>query len=81
MSVLVGPIDIPTTRPATVTGLELGRNYDSVAVGPAATLTVWDNENYRDKTATFKSGQKVADLNKKGGYFEEFKSLKVTCAK
>lgn len=81
VSVLVGPIDIPTVRPATVTGLELGRNYDSIVVGPNATLTVWDNENYRQKTATFKAGQRVEDLDTKMGFFEDIKSLKVTCTK
>jgi Beta/Gamma crystallin len=79
--VLVGPVDIPTARPSSATGLELGRNYDSVAVGQNATLTVWDNENYRDKTAVFKSGQRVANLDNKMGYFEEIKSLKITCSK
>jgi hypothetical protein len=79
--VLVGPVDIANTRPASVTGLELGRNYDSVVVGSNATLAVWGDENYRDKTATFKAGQRVADLDRKMGTFEEIKSLKITCEK
>lgn len=81
MTMLVGPVDIASAKPASVTGLELGRNYDSVVVGPRATLTVWDNANYRDKTATFKAGQRISNLDGKMGYFEEIKSLKISCAK
>lgn len=75
---LVGPVDVPNAKVGS--GFEWGRKFDSVAVGPKATLTVYDNENYRQKTATFKPGQKVADLDEKMGMFENIRSLKIACS-
>jgi hypothetical protein len=80
MLTLAGPISIPRARPASVTGFELGRNYDSVAMGPKATMTVWDHENFSDKSATFKPGQKVPELDDRMGYFDEIKSVRLTCS-
>lgn len=74
--VLVGPVDIPAMRD----GLGLNEKYDSVVVGPKATLTVYDNVNYRDKAATLKSASRTPDLDDKMGAFETIRSLKVTCA-
>lgn len=81
MLTLIGPVDIARARPASVTGFELGRNYDSVIVGPKARLQVWDNDGFRDKNATFSAGQRVADLDDRMGQFEEIKSAKITCQK
>lgn len=53
--------------------------FDSVVTGPNAQLTVYDNENYKDKAKVFKSGQRVADLDEKMGFFESVKSVKVNC--
>lgn len=75
---LTGPMQISDADPHKVTGLEIGRNYDSLAVGPKATLSVYDNENFVDNSATYKGGQRVPDLDPKMGAFEEIKSMKVT---
>ncbi|SCY04849.1 Beta/Gamma crystallin [Nitrosospira sp. Nl5] len=76
---LAGPIDIPSARVGE--NLVWGRKYDSVIVGPKATLTIYDNQNYQDKTATFKAGQRIPDLNEKLGPFENIRSLKIACSK
>ena len=76
---LAGPVDIPRGRIGS--GFEWGHKYDSLAVGPKATLVIYDSENYRQKTATFKPGQQLADLNAKLGPFENIRSLKITCSK
>jgi hypothetical protein len=65
---LAGPIDIPSARVGA--NFAWGPKYDSVIVGPKATLTVYDNQDYQDKTTTFKPGQRVPDLNEKLGFFE-----------
>lgn len=75
---LVGPVDMPSMR--TAFGTDWGGEFDSIAVGPKATVTVYDNENYRDRAQTFKSGQKVADMGGKMGLFEDVRSLKIACA-
>jgi hypothetical protein len=77
---LTGPMELSNTDPHKTTGYEIGRNYDSVAVGPKATLMVYDNVGFADKSATFKGGQRVPDLDPKMGYFEEIQSMKVTCS-
>lgn len=74
---LVGPVDMPNMR--TAFGTDWSGQFDSIAVGPKARLTVYDNENYGEKAATFKSGQKVADLDEKMGTFENISSVKVAC--
>jgi hypothetical protein len=74
---LVGPVDMPNMR--TAFGTDWSGQFDSIAVGPKARLTVYDNENYAQKAATFKPGQKVADLDEKMGLFENISSVKVAC--
>lgn len=75
--VLVGPVEVPAMRD----GLGINEKYDSVVVGPKATLTVYDNINYRDKAATLKSGSRTPDLDEKMSLFETIRSLTMTCAK
>ena len=75
---LVGPVDMPNMR--TAFGTDWSGQFDSIAVGPKARLTVYDNENYGEKAATFKPGQKVADLDEKMGFFENISSVKVACS-
>jgi hypothetical protein len=75
---LVGPVDMPNMR--TAFGTDWSGQFDSLQVGPKATVTVYDNENYAQKSATFKPGQKVKDLDEKMGTFEQIRSVKVACA-
>lgn len=76
---LTGPISL-----ADMTG-PFGLNWDdrvnSIEIGPKATLTVFDNEGFRDQVAQFKGGQKVPDISKKLGFFDEFASVRMTCSK
>ncbi|HEX6321185.1 MAG TPA: beta/gamma crystallin domain-containing protein [Burkholderiales bacterium] len=74
---LVGPVDMPNMR--TAFGTDWSGEFDSIQVGPKARLTVYDNENYRERAANFKPGQKVADLDEKLGFFEDISSVKVAC--
>lgn len=75
---VVGPVDIAN---ASVGGFEWGRRFNSIVVGPKATLTAYDNDNYQQRTATFRSAQRVQDLDEKMGFFENIRSLRVVCAK
>ena len=76
---LVGPVDMPNMR--TAFGTDWGGEFDSIAVGPKATVTVYDNENYKDKAATFKPNQKIANMgDKQIGPFEDIRSLKIACS-
>ena len=76
---LVGPVDMPNMR--TAFGTDWGGEFDSIAVGPKATVTVYDNEYYKDKAATFKPNEKIANMgDKQIGPFEDIRSLKIACA-
>ncbi|SEO71464.1 hypothetical protein [Nitrosovibrio sp. Nv6] len=75
---LAGPIDVPKAR---VGDFDWGRKYESLVVGPDATLTVYDNEFFKDKVATFEQGQRAPKLDKKLGLFENIRSLTLSCAK
>lgn len=62
-----------------------GLNWDdkvrSIELGSKATMTVYDNVAYKDQVAQFKPGQKIPDISKKLGFFDEFASIKLACAK
>lgn len=75
---LVGPVDMPNMR--TPFGRDWSGEFESIAVGPKATVTIYDNENYAQKAATFKAGQRVPKLDKKLGFFEQVHSVKIACA-
>jgi hypothetical protein len=75
---LVGPQDMPNMR--TAFGTDWSGSFDSAQTGPKATVTVYDNENYGQKVATFKPGQRIADLDERRGFFEDIRSLKIACA-
>ncbi len=76
---LTGPISL-----ADMSG-PFGLNWDdrvnSIELGPKASMTVFDNEGFRDQVAQFKPGQKVPDISRKLGFFDEFASIRLTCAK
>lgn len=79
MLTVTGPIGIPTARVGP--SYLWGSKYDSVIVGPKATLTVYDNEYYKEASAVFRPGQEVPDLDRKLGLFENIRSLVLDCIK
>ena len=75
---LAGPLDVPKAR---VGDFDWGRKYESLVVGPDAILTVYDNEFFKDKAATFEQGKRAPKLDKKLGLFKTPRSLTLSCAK
>lgn len=75
---LTGPLSIADMSGPY--GLNWDDKVDSIELGPKATLTVFDNEQYRDQVAQFKPSQKVPDISKKLGFFDEFASVRLSCA-
>lgn len=74
---LLGPVDMADmTGPF---GVDWKGKISSVETGPKARVLVYDNENFKDLVATFKPGQKSADVSKKMGFFDEFGSIKIAC--
>lgn len=74
---LVGPVDMADmTGPF---GIDWKGKISSVETGPKARVLVYDNENFNDLVATFKPGQRAAEVSKKMGFFDEFTSMKIAC--
>ena len=57
------------------------RKWDSVAIGPKTTLTAYDNDSFTQPVATFKPGQRIADLDDKLGFLENVRSARMACSK
>jgi len=74
---VAGPVDLPKSElpPA----FQWGGSFDSLEVGPKATLTAFDNEDYTDRSAVFEPGLRVPDLDEKLGQLEKIRSLRITC--
>lgn len=62
-------------------GLNWDDRVESLQMGPRATMTVYDNEAFRDQVALFKPNQQVADISRPLGFFDEFASIRLTCTK
>ncbi|MCC2636839.1 MAG: hypothetical protein K0Q68_558 [Moraxellaceae bacterium] len=80
MFTISGPVDIPSLESGRIAGFEWDRNFDSVQVGPNATLMVWQGSDYTEDSTTFRANQRVRDLDARMGFFEDIKSVKVSCA-
>lgn len=79
MLTLLGPVDMPDmTGPF---GIDWKDKISSIETGKKAEVYVYDNEKYQDLVATVKPGQKLADVSKKMGFFDEFSSIKISCGK
>lgn len=76
---ITGPNNIPDLDQTRLFGLDWDDRVRSVELGAKASMTVFDNENYRDLVTQFKPGQRVPDVSKRTCFFEELASLKIDC--
>jgi hypothetical protein len=74
---LVGPVAM--TRLKQKIGYPWDPAYESVVVGRGATLNLYAKAEYHDKTATFKSGERIGDLDGAMGRFRVVRSAALTC--
>lgn len=57
-------------------------DWESAVVGPNATVTTYDAENFQSRNATLRDGQRYPDLDdSKLGLFDEIESMKVQCTR
>jgi hypothetical protein len=74
---LVGPVQLADM------GGPFGLNWDdrikSMETGANTRVAVYDDEEFEHKVAEFKPGQRIADISKRMGFFDEFGSLKIDC--
>jgi hypothetical protein len=73
---LVGPVQMPKIH---VPG-GLWVDWSSAIVGPKATVTLYDLEQFKNNSGVLRAGQRVSDLrDKKLGLFEDIHSVKIEC--
>lgn len=54
--------------------------WSSVIVGPGATVTTYDFEQFKNATAVLRPGQRIPELrDRKLGLFEDIHSLRIAC--
>lgn len=75
---LVGPIEMSNMLGPFGANWE---NVSSIETGRNASVTLYDNIQFRDRVAKVKPGQKVKDLgDEKLGFFEQVRSMRIDCA-
>jgi len=73
---LIGPVKMPKMN---IPG-GLWVNWSSAVVGPNATVTLFDYEQFKNRTAVLSPGQRVSDLKRRElGLFEDIHSLTIAC--
>ncbi len=75
---LGGPIDLAQMKGPF--GFNWENKVHSLETGPKTSLTIYDNRNFRDQDKAIPAGTKVADLSKKMGFFDDFRSMKMNCS-
>ena len=75
---LAGPIDLAEMKGPF--GFTWENKVHSVETGPKASLTIYDNRNFRDQDKKIAAGTKIPDLSKKMGFFDDFRSMKMSCS-
>lgn len=60
-----------------------GNNWEnkirSLETGPKAELTIFDNRDFKEEDKFITAGTKVVDLSRQMGFFDDFRSLIVSC--
>jgi hypothetical protein len=74
---LVGPINLPEM--VGPFGFKWENKIRSLETGPKANLTIYDNRNFRDQDKFIDPGKKVPDLSKRMGFFDDFRSMMLSC--
>lgn len=74
---LVGPIDMANMRGPF--GISWENKVRSMETGPKASVTIFDNEGFRDKDAKIAANKKVPEMDNKLGLFDNFRSMKISC--
>lgn len=73
---LIGPVEMPKMN---IPG-GLWINWSSAMVGPNATVTTFDYEQFQNRTAVLSPGQRIPDLkDRKLGLFEDIHSVRIAC--
>ncbi len=68
-----GPGEFANLKTVPNTDKDWDDEADAMKVGPATTVTIWEDQNFQGRSATFNAGQELPDLE-----FEP-RSIKIKC--
>ncbi|MEO6824068.1 MAG: beta/gamma crystallin domain-containing protein [Nitrosospira sp.] len=74
---LVGPINL--RRMIGPFGVNWENKVRSIETGPKTNLTIFDNRDFRDEDKFIDANVKISDLSRKMGFFDNFRSLMLSC--
>jgi len=74
---LVGPINL--ARMLGPFGVNWENKVRSIETGPRTNLTIFDNRNFGDEDKFIEPNVKIPDLSRKMGFFDNFRSLMLSC--
>lgn len=74
---LVGPVDMAKMQGPF--GFNWENEVESIKTGPKATVTIYDNENFAERSERFGPNEEINDLDNSMELFDDFRSMKVAC--
>ena len=74
---LVGPINL--ARMLGPFGVNWENKVRSIETGPRTNLTIFDDRNFGDEDKFIEPNVKIPDLSRKMGFFDNFRSLMLSC--
>ena len=74
---LAGPISLG--RMVGPFGFDWENKVRSLQTGQKTNLTIFDNRNFQDDNKFIGEGKRVPDMSEKMGFFDNFRSMMVTC--
>jgi hypothetical protein len=74
---LVGPLDMARMRGPF--GADWENEVESIRAGPKATVTLFDNEHFRKRSAIVLPDEEIGDLDNRMQESDSFRSMRVAC--
>jgi Beta/Gamma crystallin len=74
---LVGPLDMATMRGPF--GYDWENEIESLKTGPKATITIYDNENFVERSERVGPSKEIENLDDRMELFDSFRSMKIDC--
>lgn len=74
---LVGPLDMARMRGPF--GADWENEVESIRAGPKATVTIFNNEHFRKRSAIVLPDEEIGDLDNRLPVYDSFRSMRVAC--
>lgn len=74
---LVGPVDMAKMEGPF--GFDWENEVESIKTGPKATITIYDNEKFAERSERVGPNTEITDLDNNMELFDDFRSMKIAC--